>query len=192
MIRPWLVLALLLSGCTPASVDNPGSATTPSRRDTFDQPTVSVDPQIHGKILRGKVIAVVDGDTIDILDADRQKTRIRLHGIDAPENGQPFGRNAKEFVSDLIAGRQIEVTQRDIDRYGRTIGEILIREQRLSVQLVQAGLAWHYVQFAPDDFELAHAELDARSTDRGLWSDRRRVPPWEWRKLSKEERDKLR
>jgi endonuclease YncB( thermonuclease family) len=138
------------------------------------------------------VISVLDGDTIDLLDEDHVKTRVRFHGIDAPENGQPFGNNAKRFVSERIAGKTFDVREYNLDRYGRTIGDVLIDGQRLSVELVRAGLAWHYVQYAPDDLELAAAELEAREANRGLWADKRHVAPWDWRKLSKAERDKLR
>lgn len=144
------------------------------------------------EILHGKVIAVLDGDTIDILDNDKKTMRIRLHGIDAPENGQPFGRNAKEFLALQLAGKHVEVQQVDKDRYGRTIGDISVGGKRIAVEMIRAGLAWHYVQFAPDDQDLASAELVARSANRGLWADKRYVEPWQWRKLSKEERDKLR
>ena len=143
-------------------------------------------------IIVGKVIAVQDGDTVDILDSELRKIRIRFYGIDAPESGQPFGRNAKTFVSDAIGGKTVAVLVRDIDRYGRTIGDIVLNQQRLSVEIVQAGLAWHYVLYAPEDVELADAEAAAKNERRGLWADPRYVAPWEWRRLSKEERDKLR
>jgi micrococcal nuclease len=143
-------------------------------------------------IISGKVIAVLDGDTIDILDSHREKIRIRIHGIDAPEIGQPFGRNAKDLLAERIAGQQVNVVCLSHDRFGRTIGDIIWNGDRLSVQLVTEGMAWHQVSFAPNDLELATAELKARTDEVGLWSDKRHVPPWEWRKLSKEERDKLR
>ena len=57
----------------------------------------------------------------------------------------------------------------------------------VNVSMVTNGLAWHYVKYAPDDKELAGGEKRLR-----LWSDTRSIPPWEWRKLSKAERDKLR
>lgn len=37
----------------------------------------------------GKVIGVTDGDTITVLH-DRTPVKIRLHGIDCPENGQEY------------------------------------------------------------------------------------------------------
>ncbi|MBL8506713.1 MAG: hypothetical protein JNJ51_10185, partial [Methylobacillus glycogenes] len=38
----------------------------------------------------GKVIDVVDGDTIIVLDEPHQH-KVKLLGIDAPENRQPYG-----------------------------------------------------------------------------------------------------
>ena len=48
----------------------------------------------------GRVVAISDGDTISVL-LYGQAVRVRLHGIDAPEKGQPFTNRAKQFVSDL-------------------------------------------------------------------------------------------
>jgi endonuclease YncB( thermonuclease family) len=45
----------------------------------------------HADTLRGRVVGVSDGDTVTLLDAERQQHKIRLSGIDAPENAQPFG-----------------------------------------------------------------------------------------------------
>ena len=39
----------------------------------------------------GKVIKVVDGDTIDVLTDDMETIRIRFSGVDTPERGQPYG-----------------------------------------------------------------------------------------------------
>lgn len=41
-------------------------------------------------VLRGKVIRVADGDTITVLDSTNTQIRVRLYGIDCPENGQDF------------------------------------------------------------------------------------------------------
>ena len=39
--------------------------------------------------LTGTVVGVADGDTITVLDANREQRKIRLAGIDAPEKAQP-------------------------------------------------------------------------------------------------------
>ena len=47
--------------------------------------------------------------------------------------------------------------------------------------------AWHYVKYS-DDQKLAEAEKKACAAKRGLWADRESMPPWKWRRLSKEEK----
>ena len=75
-------------------------------------------------VISGKVIKVVDGDTITILDFQNRQTKIRLYGIDAPEKAQDFGNPSKEYLANLVAGKDIVVTVIDIDRYGRSVGKI--------------------------------------------------------------------
>ena len=53
--------------------------------------------------------------------------------------------------------------------------------------IVSAGLAWHYVKYS-DDQKLADAEFEARTTKRGLWGDNRAIPPWDWRRLSRDDK----
>ena len=56
----------------------------------------------HADVLLGHVVAVSDGDTITLLDANKQRHVIRLMGIDAPEKAQAYGQKAKESLSDLV------------------------------------------------------------------------------------------
>jgi len=44
--------------------------------------------------LEGKVDSIVDGDTLTVLTADKQRVKVRLSGIDAPERKQAFGTKA--------------------------------------------------------------------------------------------------
>ena len=142
----------------------------------------------------GKVVGVSDGDTIDVLTSANRKVRLRLNAVDCPETGQPFGANAKKFVSDRVGGRMVRVVETDRDRYGRSVAEVYDgSDVTLNVALVEAGLAWHYKQYAADRTDIAAAEQQARSQLRGLWGGSHRpVAPWNWRKLSKVERDRYR
>ncbi len=54
--------------------------------------------------------------------------------------------------------------------------------------MVVNGYAWHYVQYAPDNKELAAAEKPARELKLGLWADPGAIPPWDWRKQEAEKR----
>ena len=143
--------------------------------------------------LTAKVIKVVDGDTIDVLTDDKETIRIRLNGIDCPERGQPFGNNAKQFVSDSVGGQMVRIVTHGDDRYGRAIGDIYHDGTLLNLSLVKAGLAWHYVKYATDREDLVQAEQQARALQTGLWGGSHEpIPPWDWRKMSKDERDEYR
>ena len=116
-----------------------------------------------------------------------------LNGINCPEHGQPFGNNATQALKDSILGNVVKVVSRDQDRYDRTVGDIYYDGTLINLSLVKAGLAWHYVKYAPDRDDLADAEQDARADNIGLWAGSHKViPPWDWRKMSKDERDEYR
>ena len=54
-----------------------------------------------GSEISGKVIAIIDGDTYDVLIHDNKTIRIRMEGIDAPERGMPFFRKSKDYLAKL-------------------------------------------------------------------------------------------
>ena len=58
----------------------------------------------------GKVVGVIDGDTVEVLDAERTAHRVRRSGIDTPERGQPFGTRAKERLIELAAGKVVRAS----------------------------------------------------------------------------------
>lgn len=104
-------------------------------------------------------------------------------GIEWPEKRQPFGTRARQFTGDMAFGKDVTVRVIDVDRYGRTVGEVILPDG-LSVnrELVRAGLAWWYRQYARKDRDLERLEASARAARSGLWADADPVAPWEWRK----------
>jgi hypothetical protein len=70
---------------------------------------------------------VADGDTITVLDADRQQHKIRLQGIDAPEKAQPFGQRSKESMSTLVFGKDVRVEWEKRDKYKRIVGKVWVQ-----------------------------------------------------------------
>jgi len=57
-----------------------------------------------------------------ILDSSNQQHKIRLYGIHTLEKKQAFGKAAKQFTANLTAGKTVNVTAYDTDRYERTVG----------------------------------------------------------------------
>jgi endonuclease YncB( thermonuclease family) len=148
--------------------------------------------------LAGRVMRVVDGDTVYVLDAGRAQHKIRPRGIDAPEHAQPFGKRSKKRMIELVAGTDVEVDWHKKDRWGRQIGTVWVASPDCSaaecpktlnagLALVTSGLAWHFKRYSHEQSEedrerYAFAEQEARAKRAGLWSDPDPVPPRDWRR----------
>ena len=90
------------------------------------------------KTFSGKVVKVSDGDTIQVMHEGKAE-KIRLAGIDCPEKKQPFGQAAKKFTSTLVVQKIVTVQVETMDRYGRTVGEVILPDGRnLNKELVSA------------------------------------------------------
>jgi micrococcal nuclease len=134
--------------------------------------------------LTGRVVAIADGDTLTVLDAEKTQHKIRLAGIDAPEKGQPFGTKARENLAGKVFKQDVRVEVIDVDRYKREVGRIFLADRFINMEMVTDGFAWRYVQYdKPGEFTAA--ENDAREHQRGLWADPHAEPPWEWRKAKR-------
>jgi endonuclease YncB( thermonuclease family) len=137
--------------------------------------------------ISGRVVSVADGDTITVLDSSNTQHKIRLSGIDAPERAQPFGRKSREQLAELVAGKSVEVETDKTDRFGRSVGKVVLSGRDINLAMVVSGLAWHYKAFAKeqgaaDRISYMQAEGEAREARRGLWHDLEPVPPWDFRR----------
>jgi len=140
-------------------------------------------PVLAEDVILAKVVGVSDGDTITVLK-DKMQIKVRLYGVDAPEKSQAFGSRARQFTSDLVFGKTVEVKPTDTDRYGRTVAWVFVDGRNLNEEIVRAGLAWHYKRYSRDE-NLARAEMATRAGNFGLWSDPHAIPPWEFRRAKK-------
>lgn len=118
-----------------------------------------------------RVTRVIDGDTIEI----KGGTRVRYIGVDTPEPGECFGKEATEANSRLVANKKLKL-ETDIqthDRYGRLLAYVWIGELMVNEELVRQGAAT-VTTYAPNvkytDIFLG-AQQEARDGRRGLWSD---------------------
>ena len=130
--------------------------------------------------LKGKIVRVSDGDTVILLDSSNTQHKIRLHGIDAPESGQPYGNKAKEYLSDLIAGKTVTVNIKGKDQYKRILGVIYLGEININAEMIRAGYAWNY-KYSKDKYYIKLQEK-AKAEKKGLWKDNNAIDPWQWRK----------
>lgn len=136
----------------------------------------------QSKTFTAKVVRVIDGDTIVVLNDRNEQIKIRLEGIDCPESGQDFGTQAKKATSDLCFGKQVKIDQSGIDRYGRVLGFVYTNDLCVNEELLKMGLAWHYKRYNQDE-NLAQLEWLARNNKIGLWGMKNPISPWDWRRM---------
>jgi endonuclease YncB( thermonuclease family) len=151
---------------------------------------VWVPQAVRADVLTGRVVAVADGDTVTVLDADQNKHKIRLAGIDAPESRQPYGQRSRQSLSDLVSGQWVQVVYDKADRYGRLVGKVQVAGRDANLEQLRRGLAWHYKKYEgeqgePDRQAYAAAEQQAQSARLGLWRDTGPQAPWDYRQLQR-------
>lgn len=140
--------------------------------------------------LTGLIVGVTDGDTIKLLTPKKIVHKIRLSGIDAPENSQPFGTKSKQSLSACAYNQTATVDTYKEDRYGRLVGKVLVNGVDCNLMQIEFGLAWHYKKYEneqelEDRSRYAQAEYLAKKEKRGLWAETNAIAPWDWRKLKR-------
>lgn len=135
----------------------------------------------------GKVAYIVDGDTFDVVDKNKQKQRIRIFGIDTPEKRQEFGLTAKEFTRELLEDKYVEVDTVALGQYNRVVAIVKVNGQSVAEELLKAGLAFasgSNHRLANHYFSL---QEQAKSRNVGLWkSEKAENPSVFRRRLSRE------
>lgn len=138
--------------------------------------------------LRGTVVAVVDGDTLVVQDAQGTHHTLGLAGIDAPEKMQVFGRKAKFSLSDLTYLKAVRVELGVPDARGRHPARVWVDQQDVALAQLARGMAWVDPDSALDDEIQAGyraAQAAAQRQKAGLWSQPQPVAPWVWRSQPK-------
>lgn len=117
-----------------------------------------------------KIAYVIDGDTVE-LDNGR---RVRYLGINTPERGQPFYKEATEANRRLAEGQAawMVLDTQPTDRFGRTLAYLWIQDRFVNLELVSQGYANAYTEPPNVRYseEILAAEQEARNAQAGLWA----------------------
>jgi micrococcal nuclease len=124
----------------------------------------------------GKVCSVHDGDTFKLCSG----SSIRLAAVDAPELGQPRGREAREFARRYLMGREVGLACNG-KSYKRRVCRVSVSGLDYGRELVGYGYAYSEPRYDRTG-EYLPAQHFAQQQGRGVWNDAERVRPWEWRR----------
>jgi micrococcal nuclease len=130
--------------------------------------------------LSATVIRAVDGDTLLVRTDGGDRVRIRVIGVDTPEDvapGRPvqcWSRRAAAFTQAALEGRRVTLVlgrERE-DRYGRTLAYVERTDGfDLEAELLRGGYA-RTLEIAPNDDrapQYSALERTARRAGTGLW-----------------------
>jgi micrococcal nuclease len=125
------------------------------------------------------VIAVNDGDTIEVVDASGDRDVVRLLGVDTPETHHPtepvecFGPEAADYTARRLTGREVRL-EGDVearDQYDRRLAYVITGGERFNDELLRLGYA-ELLVIEPNHAHaraMLQAELEAKRAGRGLW-----------------------
>lgn len=167
----WILCALLLVGCGHSS-------------DTYlATPTIDTS---HDDALRNDVrsisdLRVIDGDTIEFLDSESHLMRVRIIGIDTPEEGKCGYDEATRALEKLLASGQVTIVKGgtdDQDKYGRFLRYVEVDGNDVGLELIKNGLA--IARYDSRDGYAKHLREDLYiKTDS---SSTKKCPPSAWKK----------
>lgn len=112
---------------------------TPISSEKFYFPH-SMRDYITGKYVikkRGGTLIVIDGDTFW---SKRYNNKIRIYGIDCPEEGEPGYQEAKDFLYNLLENRLLRIKKKGIDKYGRILAEVFAGGENIAIKMKERGL----------------------------------------------------
>lgn len=153
-----------------------------------------------------RIIKVYDGDTVtfivesDVNELNKSrgieptKFRARFYGIDAPELNQEFGKNSRDYLSNLILNKVVKLESVPTDKYGSVVdiyGRFIVKMyyegEYINLKMIEKGYAWSYTKYNSNDPVLNEAEKQAKSNALGLWNTNNPpIKPEDWRRLKKD------
>lgn len=171
-IVPLLALILAVLACQPPmeTVPPPTPPAEAVVRLPTSTPMPTAEAQPDGEV--ATVVAVIDGDTIDV-DLNGRTYRVRYIGINTPEYDEACYWEATNANAVLVEGQTVTM-YRDVsetDRYGRLLRYVYVGDTFVNAVLVADGWA-EAVEYPPDvSYADYFEELEeaARAAGLGCW-----------------------
>lgn len=131
--------------------------------------------------ISGKVVTVIDGNTLEVIGDDNETIKVSLVGIDCPELGQEYGDKAKKFLEKMILEKNVIVKLQGKDRWGNYLAVVTFKDDiDPRVELLKEGLAWTAEKNPLPQFE--EFKEKAREKSKGLWKQESPTAPWIYRR----------
>ncbi|HOQ31916.1 MAG TPA: thermonuclease family protein [Candidatus Hydrogenedens sp.] len=132
-----------------------------------------------------KVTEVLEGDSFvaQTIGDNSQTMKIRIYGVDSPEEGQNFYTEAKQFLKEKIGDKGVDIEILTTDNLDYLVCNVLTEEgENISEVLIKEGYAWWDDENAKDALTLKKLCAEAIREKKGLWADISPLAPRDYRK----------
>ena len=122
---------------------------------------------------QGRVVKVLDGDTVQIMNCHGKSVRIHLYGVEAPQTSQYFGQQSVRYFAGLVGDRTVEVVNIGRDERGRMRSLVWVDGVSVNEEMVRAGYAWvsNPLGLSPSCERWLGVQVAAREQRTGMWRD---------------------
>jgi endonuclease YncB( thermonuclease family) len=133
-----------------------------------------LSPVFAADSLYGRVTSVRSADVV-VLNYGRGEYIVRIVGINPPPAAQARGREARQFVANLVLGKNARMRLERRAPNGDMIARLYTDDpvngiKDVGLELLKAGLVRHDPSYDGKYGEMAAAENEARTARRGLWA----------------------
>ncbi|HOV31947.1 MAG TPA: thermonuclease family protein [Candidatus Hydrogenedens sp.] len=138
-----------------------------------------------GEPLPGKATEILEGDIFiaQTVEDNPRTINLRIWGIDAPEEGQPYFEEAKKYLTELIGNKDVKVELLATDNMNIEVGKVWTEAgDNVSEIMIKEGYAWWDEENAKEDLTLKNLCATAIREKKGLWADTSPLAPWDYRK----------
>lgn len=119
------------------------------------------------KLYGTKIIDVIDGDTI----VTENKQRVRLFGVNSPDEGYCYAQESKEKLVSLVKGKRVVMKNPIVDKYGRIVAVLYVKDKMINAEMVRGGFGRYDSEVNSDSNVLREAREEAMSENRGLYGE---------------------
>ena len=115
------------------------------------------------------VTKIIDGDTMELASGKK----VRLIGIDAPEENKPLYSQSTNFLASLVEGKEVILISDSVnaDQYGRLLRYVYVDGDFVNLVMVREGYAAVYLFGTSEKFsqDFLDAEKFAKDKGLGIW-----------------------
>ena len=121
---------------------------------------------------QGRVVNVLDGDTVEVMNCNGKTVRIHLYGVEAPHKSQYFGNECAQYFARLVQNKSVHVINVGRDLLGRMRSLVWIDGMSVNEEMVRAGCAWvsNPLGLSPSCEKWLDVQQTARTSRAGIWN----------------------